>query len=521
MLLNDFLIAQTAGASAVSWVAGKPGTATPPQLDGVEVRDDTAVAPHTAALPVVIVRQAEIDDVLGQIEGRPESSRLVVLTDLFLFEPEAEKLVTTLALVGCQLLHAVEIDDAAELDVFGALALQRRSVPLRSAGRSALDLVTAGLETLHRSAQGTADVLDRLRALSKDRDRTRRDLRSADDELRALRASTAMQVGRAAVDALRIPRTGLRRLPRRLLAAWRTRPGRRAVDETNGNAAGGAAAAPRLDFSLPLPLPPESSEHQPRRELTFRVPTSLYVARVLQQDGLGAFEPDMLPWFLALCEAAHPGAVWDVGANIGVYGLLARTYTNREVVGFEPTPEISAWARRIAADNDLTYRLEQFAAGEVAGSARLYLSDRTDSSNSLAKGFRPSSRDVEVLVESLDRYQELTNGRPAIVKIDTETTEHLVLRGARRVLAEYRPWVFCEVLVNREPARVLTEIMGGTGYRYYQLTGDRSPVERQTITGDLSNPHPNYLFAPTEPDHDLLAAVEGWRRALADCPAPA
>jgi hypothetical protein len=72
--------------------------------------------------------------------------------------------------------------------------------------------------------------------------------------------------------------------------------------------------------------------------------------------------------------------------------------------------------------------------------------------------------------------------------------------------------------VNREPARVLTEIMDGTGYRYYQLTGARAPVERQTITGDPSNPHPNYLLAPVEPDRDLLAAADRWRRALADCP---
>jgi FkbM family methyltransferase len=175
--------------------------------------------------------------------------------------------------------------------------------------------------------------------------------------------------------------------------------------------------------------------------------------------------------------------------------LLARAYTEREVVGFEPTPAVRDWGRRVAADNGLAYCFEQVAVGEAAGTAVLYLSDRTDSSNSLAAGFRPSSRRIEVLVETLDRHQELTNSSPAIVKI----TEHLVLRGARRILAEHRPWIFCEVLVNREPARVLTEIMDGTGYRYYQLTGDRAPVERQTITGDPSNPHPNYLLAPVEP----------------------
>jgi FkbM family methyltransferase len=521
MLLKDFLIAQTAGAVAVSWVDSDPDTASTPGLHGVEVRHHTAVAPDTDALPVILVRRDRPDHLLGQLERRPESSRLVVLTDLFLFEPEVEKLVAEFAVAGCQLLHAVEIEDAAEVDVFSAFALQRRSTPLQTTGPSAPDLETAGLVTLRRSTQeGEHGSVDRLRRLIKDRDQARRDLRRANDELRALRASTAMQVGRAAVDAVRVPRTGLPRLPQRLLAAWRSRPAMRATDDRPGKATGAASSTevPMLEFSLALPVPPLAGEREVPRELTFAVPTSSYVARVLQRDGLRAFEPDMLPWFLALCETARPGAVWDVGANIGVYALLARAYTEREVVGFEPTPAVRDWGRRVAADNGLAYRFEQFAVGEAASTAMLYLSDRTDSSNSLAKGFRPSTRDIEVLVESLDRYQELTGASPAIVKIDTETTEHLVLRGARRVLTEHRPWVFCEVLVNREPARVLTQIMDGTGYRYYQLTGDRAPVERQTVTGDRSNPHPNYLFAPVEPDRDLLAAVDGWRRALADCP---
>jgi FkbM family methyltransferase len=521
MLLKDFLVAQTAGAVAVSWVDGADDAVSTPSLDGVEVRHHTASSPDTDALPVILVRRDDPDHMLGRLERRPESTRLVVLTDLFLLEPAVEKLVAAFAAASCQLLHAVEIDDATELDVFSAFALQRRSTPLHTTGPSMPDLATAGLETLRRSIQdGEHGSVDRLRRLTKDRDQARRDLRRANEELHDLRTSTAMQVGRAAVDAVRVPRTGIPRLPQRLLAAWRSRPALRAAEGGPGRSTGAASstAVPMLDFALPLPAPPLAVERDAPRELAFAVPSSSYVARVLKRDGLRDFEPDMLPWFLALCETARPGAVWDVGANIGIYALLARAYTEREVVGFEPTPAVRDWGRRVAADNGLAYRFEQFAVGEAAGTAMLYLSDRTDSSNSLAKGFRPSTRDIEVLVESLDRYQELTGATPAIVKIDTETTEHLVLRGARRILAEHRPWIFCEVLVNREPARVLTEIMDGTGYRYYQLTGARAPVERQTITGDPSNPHPNYLFAPVEPDRDLLAAADRWRAALADCP---
>jgi hypothetical protein len=97
MLLKDFLVAQTAGAVAVSWVDNDPDTASTLRLPGVEVRHHTAVAPDTDALPVILVRRNRPDHVLGQLERRPGSSRLVVLTDLFLFEPAVEKLVAELA----------------------------------------------------------------------------------------------------------------------------------------------------------------------------------------------------------------------------------------------------------------------------------------------------------------------------------------------------------------------------------------------------------------------------------------
>ncbi|HEU0214455.1 MAG TPA: hypothetical protein VFR13_10240 [Jiangellaceae bacterium] len=84
MLLEDFLVAQTAGAVAVSWVDGSPDTGRLPPLDGVDVRHDVA-----DGLPVFLVRRDEIDQLTGRLGRRPEQSRAVVLTDVFLFEPAA------------------------------------------------------------------------------------------------------------------------------------------------------------------------------------------------------------------------------------------------------------------------------------------------------------------------------------------------------------------------------------------------------------------------------------------------
>ena len=529
MLLRDFLSTQNAGGGEVAWLDLTGSDSPIPEDLGLSIRRTEKIDLDGPRLPVVVAHGLRTDDVIVEIARRPESSRAAMLTSDFLSEAAVVHLVSSLAPAGLRLLHAVGIDDAAVCDAFSAFALQRAQARSVVGDDSWVeDLDTANLATLERCVPDrrpdSGREYDHARRqcayLQKNLARTLGDLRRVEAELAALRASVTMRVGRAVVDVARSPRTGIPKLPGRLREAWRSH---RTTRKREGAPVGVRArpAQPRRTFDLPLPVPPhDKPTGRLPRWLRIDVPDSLYVARVLESKGLRAYEPEMLAWFLALGDTARPGAVWDVGANIGIYGLLARIYSGREVVGFEPTPEVAAWARRIAADNDLPYRLEQLAVGETESTATLFLSDRTDSSNSLAKGFRKSSHDVEVLVESLDRYAALTGGQAAILKIDTETTEHLVLRGARRILAEHRPWVFCEVLANREPARRLTEVMRGTGYRYYQLTSESSLVEQDEITGDPRNKFPNYLLAPVEPDRETVAAARAWRTAVTACATP-
>lgn len=99
-------------------------------------------------------------------------------------------------------------------------------------------------------------------------------------------------------------------------------------------------------------------------------------------------------------------------------------------MAFEPTPDLARQMRAICEANGLSVNVEQAAAGAAPGTARLYLSANTDSSNSLRRGFRRSYRSVKVAVESVDGYAARTGLAPAVIKIDTEVTEPDVLRGA-------------------------------------------------------------------------------------------
>jgi FkbM family methyltransferase len=251
-----------------------------------------------------------------------------------------------------------------------------------------------------------------------------------------------------------------------------------------------------------------------RPPIVLEAPPRLFIPKKLAATGLAGYEPEAMACFLALLQAARPGAVLDVGANVGPYALLAAAASGRDVRAFEPTPELAAVARATARRNGLKVVVEEMALGRTSGTATLYLSDRTDSSNSLAAGFRPSTRQLEVPVESVDAYCARTGVAPAIIKVDTETTEPDVLAGATASIARHRPWIICEVLHGRRPGE-LAQVMTPHGYTWYHLCGEAEPQPVVELTGDRAHTHLMYLLAPRPVDARFWARTAAWRSALA------
>jgi len=260
-----------------------------------------------------------------------------------------------------------------------------------------------------------------------------------------------------------------------------------------------------------LAMPPSSSAAQ--RHLRIRTPVRTYVSHLLAGSGLAGYEPDTLACFLAAIEERGSAPVFDVGANIGVFSWLAASLTPATVVAFEPTPDLATLMRRICIENDLAVTVEEIALGAAPGRAELHLSDKTDSSNSLRAGFRPSRRSVSVPVETVDGYVTRTGVTPAVLKVDTESTEPDVLRGAAGVLATNRPWIICEVLAGRTEAD-LTAILQPLGYSWYRIDGAGPLEPRAVIEGDPTYKHMNWLFAPEAPSPAFWSSFGAWRRSI-------
>jgi FkbM family methyltransferase len=173
-------------------------------------------------------------------------------------------------------------------------------------------------------------------------------------------------------------------------------------------------------------------------------------------------------------------------------------------------------ASTFSDENHLEFRAEMIALGAESGTATFYLSDRSDASNSLAAGFRPSSNQIQVPVETLDSYVERTGLVPAVMKVDTETTEPDVLAGSAATIATHRPWILCEVLARRVEPR-LEQTLAPHRYHWYPIEVPAPYREAGRIRGDRKYQNLMWLFAPERPGDEFWTALERRTAQLREC----
>lgn len=225
-----------------------------------------------------------------------------------------------------------------------------------------------------------------------------------------------------------------------------------------------------------------------------------YIARKVAGRGLERFEAETMQVFLALLE--HTTTFFDIGANTGIFALAAATSDpSRQAFAFEPVPQIVTRLNANVRLNQLTNLwVEACAVTDHEGELELHVPATTSSiptSTSAQQGFKAQTRSIHVPAVTLDAFiQHRGIAHVDLMKIDTETTEHLVLTGAANLLERDEPAIICEVL-RRGPEppilNVLHAILSRLGYRYFWIT-EEGLVETRTPRGDERGWLNNYLF---------------------------
>jgi FkbM family methyltransferase len=227
--------------------------------------------------------------------------------------------------------------------------------------------------------------------------------------------------------------------------------------------------------------------------------------------------------------------VLDIGANTGVYAMLsARLAPDARVFAFEPNPINAERLRENVELNELSGCVDiiTHAVGAEAGHVEFTIPDTGQVSlvssavSSFTESFAAGAacRTIEVEQDTVDGFLQKQTCIVDAMKVDVESYELEVLRGALETLRAHRPFVMCEVFdplelfaTRPELARELSPelraevaaLLDDVGYTAYAI--GRSGLHRlPTLVGA---PGSNFIFSPVRADAEFLAYAD--RRALA------
>lgn len=239
-----------------------------------------------------------------------------------------------------------------------------------------------------------------------------------------------------------------------------------------------------------------------------------WVSNQVYWRGWDGYEPETPPLFFRL--AAQARVTLDIGAHVGYYALLAgHANPAGRVYAFEPFPETYARLQHNVALNRLANVIcLASAVGELDGMADFFhpgalIPCSASLSFDIYRAWADSMTKMTVPVITLDRFVgEHQIDRVDLVKMDVESAEPQVLRGATQVLQRDHPTIICEVLKGCGSEQALEEVLRPFGYRFYLVTPS-GPALRERIEGH--EVWLNYLF--TTLGHELVVRSESNRAA--------
>ncbi|MGH9545463.1 MAG: FkbM family methyltransferase [Terriglobales bacterium] len=161
----------------------------------------------------------------------------------------------------------------------------------------------------------------------------------------------------------------------------------------------------------------------------------------------------------AFQEVVRQGSVvYDIGANVGFYTLLASKLVGRsgQVYAFEPAPRNCRLLQRHLEMNGVdNVSVVQMAVFSTNGEALF------DSSANHSMGHLAACGTLKVPTIAIDRFVfDQAMPAPEVIKIDVEGAELEVLKGSYQTLCRHRPLILLAThgaAVHRECCRILEE----------------------------------------------------------------
>lgn len=221
----------------------------------------------------------------------------------------------------------------------------------------------------------------------------------------------------------------------------------------------------------------------------------------------GNWEKNALTVWIELCK--NSTVIFDIGANTGIYSLLAKTVNpSTEVHAFEPFKAIYEKLAHNAAINQYNIKSNCKAVSNYSGDAVIYTEDPnfaysvTVNQNLWVKDKQAIKLDIETI--TLQDYIEQNNiSSIDLMKIDVETHEPQVMEGFGWYYNEFKPILLIEVLTE-EVVTKLNDIFAVSNVIIYHINEENGPQEVPRL---FKSKHYNFLIVPQQKKDLLFSAL--------------
>jgi FkbM family methyltransferase len=192
--------------------------------------------------------------------------------------------------------------------------------------------------------------------------------------------------------------------------------------------------------------------------------------------------------------------ILDIGANTGVYSLVAATVNNHaKVYAFEPVKRTSHILKQnLALNPHLKIQLVEKAVSNVVSVAEFYdlptESQYSASLNSEMLASFPNRVSYEVETIRLDSFSELNNQKIDLIKLDVEMHEPEAIEGMIEMIKKNKPTILIEILTNEIGVRI-EQLLNDLGYNFYEIDEINPPCKVKNLR---KSAHYNFLLIQKE-----------------------
>lgn len=190
---------------------------------------------------------------------------------------------------------------------------------------------------------------------------------------------------------------------------------------------------------------------------------------------LGSYEIELQDIF---CKVIKKGStVYDIGANVGFFTLLASELVGKEgmVYAFEPLPQNVAYLRRhITLNNCKNVEVVEAAVTDHDGIGYLKFEDNSAEAQLSKMG------GLQVKAINLDSFFKIRQAAPPdYIKIDVEGAESLVFSGAASLIHRYTPDILLSL--HGDKRKDCLAFLESYGYFFESIVPGKSVEEIHNI----------------------------------------